>query len=287
MLTTQSRADYPPNPLEKNGYTLEFHDEFDGTTLDADRWIIAYLPQWSSTAQSAPNYTMANSNLVLQITQDQQPWCPEFDGEVRCSSIQTGSFSGALGSKIGQHRFSDALIVREAQPNIQKYTPQYGYFEIRAKGLTTSANHVSLWMIGYEDAPERSAEIALFELLGIQRNPARSGIRYGVHPWGDPDIAEEFYEDYFEMDSAQFHIYALEWTPTHLDFYIDNVKIRTIQQSPDYPMQFMLSVYELPFDGAWTGVYDPTDPYPRTFTVDYLRTYQPIGGYPRDFQFSS
>src|SRR6476646_8025757 len=160
MPSKLSPGDYPANPLEKPGYWLEFQDEFEVSALDLSKWVPFYLPQWSSRSLSAPNYYFEGSNLVLQITKDQPPWCPEFDGEVRCSSIQTGLFSGPVYSQLGQHRFNKECVVREAQPNIQKYTPQYGYFEIRAKGPSTSATLASLWMIGYEDAPEKSGEIA-------------------------------------------------------------------------------------------------------------------------------
>lgn len=266
---------FPANPLKKPGYNLEINDEFQDENLNTELWFPYYLPHWSSRMLSTPNYQISNGNLILMITKDQQPWCPEFDGEVRCSSIQTGEFAGPLGSHQGQHRFSKDCLVREVQEPVKNYTPQYGYFELRAKGLTTSANHVALWMIGYEDLPNRSAEIAIFELVGIHTSSNSSGIRYGVHPWGDPDIKEEFYEDFFDINTSKFHIYGLEWTPDHLDFYLDNEKIRTIYQSPRYPMQFMLSIYELRFEDAWTGSYDPLGPYPKTFTIDYLRAYQP------------
>jgi hypothetical protein len=279
MLDSFSGGDFPPNPLEKAGYRLEFHDEFDRDSLDSEKWLPFYLPHWSSRERSAPRYRIEDSQLILQIEKDQPPWCPEFDGEVRASSIQTGQFSGAAGSKIGQLFFNDACVVREAQTNVQTYTPQYGYFELRAKGLRTSANHAAWWMIGYSGVPEKSGEIAIFELVGAHTSATRSGVRFGVHPWGDPTIQDEFYEEYLSIDSAQYHIYGLEWTPTHLDFYVDNVKIKTIQQSIHYPMQFMLGLYEHPFEGAWTGVYDPHAPYPKTFTIDYFRAYQPDGGY--------
>jgi hypothetical protein len=274
-----SPGDFPANPVEKPGYRLEFHDEFDGPALDISKWVPFYLPHWSSRAQSTPIYTFENGNLVLQITKDQPPWCPEFDGAVRCSSIQTGEFAGPIGSPWGQLRFSDACVVREAQTNVQKYTPQYGYFELRAKGLNTSANHAAWWMIGYEDVPTQSGEIAIFELVGSHTSPTSSGIRFGVHPWGDPALKEEFYEEFLPIDTTQYHIYGLEWTPTHVDFYVDNTRLKTIHQSPQYPMQFMLSIYEHPFEGAWTGRYDPTAPYPKKFMVDYFRAYQPVGGY--------
>lgn len=31
--------DYPPNPLEKEGYRLIFHDEFDGKEINTDKWF--------------------------------------------------------------------------------------------------------------------------------------------------------------------------------------------------------------------------------------------------------
>ncbi len=33
-------GDCPPNPLEKAGYTLEFHDEFDGPLLDTNTLVM-------------------------------------------------------------------------------------------------------------------------------------------------------------------------------------------------------------------------------------------------------
>jgi len=279
MLSDLSRTNFPPNPINKQGYHLEFSDEFDQAKIDTDKWIPCYLPQWSSCERSKPNYKFEDNKLILQILKDQQPWCPEFDEGVICSAIQSGVFSGSAGSKFGQSRFSDKLVVRQEQINVQKYTPQFGYFEIRVKGLSTNANHVSLWMIGYEDIPENSAEICLFELLGSENGKEESVVRYGIHPWSDPTMHEEFFVDKFMLDSAHFHIYAVEWTPQHVDFYIDNIKIKRIHQSPQYPMQFMLGMFELPFEGAWNGVYNPDDAYPKTFTIDYVRGYQPIEGY--------
>lgn len=274
-------GDFPANPLEKAGYRLEFHDEFDEPSLDTTKWFPYYLPHWSSRERSAPHYEIRNGALVLQIAKDQQSWCPEFDGEVRASSIQTGAFAGPVGSRAGQLHFSDALVVREAQENVKTYLPQYGYFELRAKGLNTSANHVALWMIGYEDMPERSGEITVFEAVGAHSGRDASTVRFGILPWADPALQKEFYEETFPIDTTCYHLYAVEWKPAQVDYYIDNQLIKVIHQSPAYPMQFMLSIFEHPFEGAWTGVHDPAAPYPKEFTIDYFRAYQPIAGYSR------
>ncbi|HEU4323095.1 MAG TPA: YbaK/EbsC family protein [Roseiflexaceae bacterium] len=266
-----SRGDVPANPLEKPGYRLEFHDEFEAPDLDGAKWLACYLPQWSSRARSAPRYALRDGTLVLQIAAGQAPWCPEFDGGNRCSSLQTGVFSGPLGSPIGQHRFHPACVVREPQANTRTYTPQYGYFELRAKASADPATMVALWMIGYEDAPERSAEIAIMEIKGAGVSPEGARVGYGVHPWSDPAIADTFFEDVLAIDPTCFHIYAAEWKPDGIDFYVDNHKIRTIGQSPRYPMQFMLGIYEFPSPANHAG--SPAL-YPKEFVVDYFRAYQ-------------
>lgn len=272
-------GDFPPNPLHKPGYALERQDAFEGAALDETLWLPYYLPHWSSRAATVPRHAFEDGALILQIERDQPPWSPEFDGQVRVSSIQTGHYSGPVGSTAGQLRFSDKLVVREAQENVRKYTPQYGYFELRAKGPSAGATHGSLFMIGYEDEPEHSGEICVCELLGAYAGENASRVKLGIHPWSDPSLTDEFFTHAVPFDIRDFHIYAVEWTPERVDFYIDNLKVRTINQSPRYPMQFMLSMYELPFEGAWNGVYDRSESYPRRFTVDYFRAYQPVGGY--------
>jgi beta-glucanase (GH16 family) len=116
--------------------------------------------------------------------------------------------------------------------------------------------------------------------MGAHVRPHASRIGYGVHPWHDPAITDEFYEDFLELDATHFHVYAAEWTPTHIDFYVDNHLIRTVHQSPQYPMQFMLSVYEIPQPGAAATFAADAKDYPKQFVVDYFRAYQPEQGYP-------
>lgn len=266
-------GDFPPNALAKPGYHLVFHDAFDDSALNLDHWIPYYLPQWSSRAQSAARYHLAGGALTLRIDADQPPWCPEFDGAVKCSSLQTGLFAGPVGSPIGQHRFNPACRVREAQPTRRTFTPQYGYFEARVKAPATPGYLGALWLIGFEETPAQSGEITLFELFGDHITPTASEVRYGVHPFQDPALTDEFYRDTLPIDASQFHIYAVEWTPTHIDFYVDNIKRRTVHQSPAYPMQFMLNIYELP------GANPSATGYPQQFVIDDFRAYFPDDGY--------
>ena len=48
-----------------------------------------------------------------------------------------------------------------------------------------------------------------------------------------------------------------------------------MRQSPAYPMQFMLNIYEFADD---PGLPSPPDRYPKTFVVQRFRGYRPIAG---------
>ena len=250
-------------------FELEFEDTFDGDELDPDRWLPYYLPHWSSRERSRARYQVGGGLLRLLIEADQQPWCPELDGEVRVSSLQTGAFAGPVGSTVGQHRFNADAVVREAQPNVRLYTPQYGRFELRAKTSDDPLTMVALWMIGYEDEPERSAEICVCEIFGRDVQPDRVVVGMGVHPFADPRIVDDFSRLSIPIDAREFHVYAAEWTPDHVAFSVDGSLVMTVDQSPAYPMQLMLGIYAFPPpDGEPAATPDPN------FVVDYVRGYR-------------
>jgi hypothetical protein len=249
-------------------YEIEFEDTFEEDVLDPRRWIPHYLPHWSSRERSAARYEVGGGRLRLQITADQQPWCPELDGDIRVSSLQTGVFAGPVGSTIGQHRFNANAVVTEAQRNARLYTPHHGRIELRAKALDDPRTMVALWMIGYEDEPERSAEICVCEIFGRDVGPRRAKVGMGVHPFGDPRIVDDFAAVEVPIDAREFHVYGAEWTPGRVAFFVDGDLVRDVGQAPDYPMQLMLSIYEFPGESDSRRT---TSEYPKELVVDYVR----------------
>jgi hypothetical protein len=251
-------------------FELEFEDTFDGDELDRSRWLPWYLPHWSSRERAAARYELGGGSLRLLVEEDQQPWCPELDGEVRVSSLQTGAFAGPVGSPLGQHRFHPAAVVREEQEAVRLYTPCYGRIELHARGTDDPTAMVALWLIGYEDEPERSGELCVFEQLGRDVEPGRARVGMGVHPFGDPRLEDDFARVPLELDVRDLHEYAAEWTPDGVDFLVDGRLVRRTAQSPAYPMQLMLGLYELPSpEGSGR-----TGPYPKVFDVDAVRGYR-------------
>jgi hypothetical protein len=240
---------------------LEFADEFTGPRLDTSKWIPYYLPHWSSRAQAAARYSFGTSGLVLRIDADQEPWCPEYDGGNKTSTLQTAA-------NAGQSRFRDDLVVREEQPAERLYLMHHGYVEIRLKALADPDAMVALWMIGYEDEPERSGEICVCEIFGRETEPGLVRVGMGVHPFGDPAIVDDFTKVPVEIDIDAFHTYGANWTSESVEFFVDGERVKTVGQSPGYPLQLMLGIFEFPrTDGSAPG------PYPKEFEVDYIRVY--------------
>lgn len=264
----------PDDPRHRDGYVLELDETFDATELDPTRWVPHYLPQWSSREASAARYALGDGTLRLRVEADQPPWCPDLDGQLRVSSLQTGVFSGPVGSRVGQHRFHPDAVVREAQDELRLYTPQYGWVEMRARATDDPAAMVALWLIGFEDSPERSAEICVAEIFGRDVGPGEARVGMGVHPFGDPTIVDEFAAHPVAIDAREPHTYAVDWTPEHVDFLVDGTRVTRVRQSPAYPMQLMLDVYAFPApDGG-----PPPGPYPKELVVEHVRGYRRADG---------
>ena len=247
---------------------LVFSDGFETGVLDPARWLPAYLPQWSSRARSAPRYAVEDGRLILQIAADQEPWCPEWDGAIRVSSIQTGVFAGPLGSSIGQCHFRQDLVVREEQQPARLFTPQYGRVELRAAAVADPDVMVALWMIGFEDAPEECGEICVSEIFGRDVRPGSVEVGMGIHPFADPHLVDDFEQVELPIDALEPHTYAAEWTPSGVAFLVDERIVKRTAQAPDYPMQLMLGIYE--------SAPTPDRAYPKRFVVDHVRGYAPL-----------
>jgi Glycosyl hydrolases family 16 len=224
-----------------------FSDDFDGAALDTGVWVPHYLPQWSSRAETAAVYTLADSELRLTIPLDQGLWCAGLhEPPLRVSGIQSGVFSGAVGSTVGQLPFRDGLVVREFQPALWGWTPRYGRLEVRARMELTPRSMASVWMAGLEDAPERSGEINLFEVFGDTLEDGSAAVGSGIKAFRDPALTQEFDAPRLAIDVAEHHVYAADWRPGRVDISIDGEHVKTVRQAPDYPMQMIVAVFDFP-----------------------------------------
>lgn len=268
------------SPIDKPGYRLIYQEEFDGQQLDEQKWVDKYLSSWTKTPEAAkPTYVMENGLMKLQINKETNPWAPEYDGQTVVSGFTTGN-RNAL------HNWTSNNAVRNPIGTELTHINQYGYYEIRAMGQPGSARHVAWWLLGFEDTPEESAEIDIFEILGNNSNK----VPVNFHRWNDPDAPDGngFAYTNSNMDfHNEYHTYGFNWIegagsgaqPDKMEFYVDGVKFGEKNVNIDYPLIQLFSIYEKR-GGGWTGIWLPR-PYPNTFRIDYVRVYKKIpDGYP-------
>jgi hypothetical protein len=246
-------------------------DDFAGPDLDRSVWLPHYLPAWSSRAASAASYRTAQPGLVLDVPVDHPRWC-ESDHEppLRVSGLQTGSFSGPVGSTVGQQPFRDGQLVREEQPRFEGFLTDGGHVELRCRMHLSPRSMASLWMVGFEDEPHRCGEICVVEVFGrslrYDHDPPSAEVGMGFKAFRDPDLAQDFAALRLPIDVAEPHTYAVDRDADKAVFTVDGVEVRRCPRPPAYPLQLMLAVFDFP---EWsTG--DDTDLVP-SITVERVR----------------
>ncbi|SDR80464.1 Glycosyl hydrolases family 16 [Friedmanniella luteola] len=232
-------TEQPPGPTSL--------DERFAAGLDEQTWTPAYMPAWSSRAAAAATWSVQADGLHLSLPPEHPRWCPDLHpGALRVSAVQSGNWSGPLGSTRGQQPFADGLVVTEEQPAQWGCTPWYGRVEVECRAVLDPASMFSAWMVGLEDRPERCGEICLVEVFGDTVAGGSVGLGSGLHPFRDPALHEEFSAEPTALDVAGWHRYAVTWTPDGVTFSVDGRTHRTSAQSPAYPMELVLAVFDFP-----------------------------------------
>ena len=230
---------------------MPFRDDFDGADLDRDVWLPHYLPAWSSRAQTQASYHLADSCLVLDVPVDHPVW-PVHEPPLRVSAIQSGSWSGPVGSRYGQQRFQDGQLVAEEQPRFEGWLPSSGHVEIRCWMNLSARSMGALWLAGFEDDAEqrRCGELCVVEIFGksVERSAdgASCEVGVGIKAFRDPDLTQDFDSPRLPVDVSGFHTYAVDWDAEEAVFSVDGGDVRRCPRPPTYPLQLMVAVYDFP-----------------------------------------
>jgi beta-glucanase (GH16 family) len=232
----------PAESIDKPGWKLTFHDEFDGTQLDPSKWDDHY---WHGRTHSnneleyyAPDgYEVADGRLRLK-------------GERRA---------------MAGHDYTSGMI-----SSFGHYAQQYGYFEIRAKFPKGKGFWPAFWLLPTNK--QWPPEIDVLEILGHEPNKV-----YFTNHWRDAAGTHRSHGQSFSGPdfSADYHTFAIDWEPGEITWYVDG--IQRARSTAGVPAEPMYVIANLAVGGDWPGNPDATTPFPGYMDIDYIRVYQQAG----------
>jgi len=160
-------------------------------------------------------------------------------------------------------------------------TQAYGRFEARIRIPRGQGLWPAFWMLGDNiDAVgwPRCGEIDIMENIG--REPTMvHGTMHGPGYSGAGGIGGPYTLARGEF-ADDFHVYAVEWSPGLIQWFVDSTEyFRTTQSSIpvnsswafDHPFFLLLNVA---VGGGWPGDPDATTIFPQTMLIDYVRVYR-------------
>jgi beta-glucanase (GH16 family) len=244
-------------------WKLVWSDEFNGpngSPVDASKWVSETggggwgNDELESYTARLDNAVQENGNLVIKVLQE------KYTGKDGVARDYTSARLKTLG------RFSQT----------------YGRFEARMKIPRGQGIWPAFWMLGVDiDKPgwPTCGEIDIMENIG--KEPALvHGTIHGPGYSGANGIGSPFALPTDQRFADDFHLFAVEWEPNAIRFYVDDhlYATRTPADLPkgtkwvyDHPFFLLLNVA---VGGGWPGNPDATTVFPQTMLVDYVRVYE-------------
>ena len=241
--------------------TLVWGEEFDGEWLDPRRW---FFETGDGSQYSLVGW--GNDELQWYLTDS--------------ALLENGLLviTARRESQNGYDYTSARLHTRS------RFAFRYGRIEARIRLPGGQGLWPAFWLLPQEDTYgtwAASGEIDIMEAInlgGTGGNTVFGTLHYGGE---SPDNVLSGNE-YVVPGSAtdEFHLYALEWDPTEIRWYVDDV-LYAMQNfwhtaSADYPAPFDRSFYILlnvAVGGRFPGAPSPGTVFPVTMEVDYVRVY--------------
>ncbi len=248
----------PSDSQARAGWKLVWHDEFEGVRPDPGKWTYA-----------VGGNGFGNDELEYYTDRPQNVY--EQDGNLVLNAIEE-QYTGADGVS---RAYTSGRIRTKG-----KFSQTYGRFEARIKIPYGQGIWPAFWMLGDDGAkwPD-CGEIDIMENIGREPGTVHGTI-HGPGYSGARGISTPYKLPGGESFSAGFHVYAIEWRPESIQWYVDDALYRTVTPADlpagakwvyNHPFYLLLN---LAVGGRWPGNPDATTSFPQKMYVDYVRVYR-------------
>jgi beta-glucanase (GH16 family) len=236
-----------------NWNTLVWSDEFEGTSLKTANWKYE-TGNWGWGNNEKENYTTNNATVAGGVL------------DIVAKSDLTSARIKSAGLK----------------------TFKYGKIQARIKCDQGTGSWPAYWMLGTCSSTwPQQGEIDILEHANNNNYTLQTchwssnGISAtsGVHAsYGTADLKNQG-KTIPTMDVSEWHVYTIEWTSSHIDFYVDSTKTMAIDvgnsanglDAYNYPFYF---IFNFAIGGDFPQVWSGFTNLPWHMYVDYVRVYQ-------------
>ncbi|MCF8419650.1 MAG: glycoside hydrolase family 16 protein [Melioribacteraceae bacterium] len=243
---------------EREGYTLIWNDEFEGTEIDDTKW------------EHEVNASGGGNN-ELQYYTDRRENSYVDSGKLNIVALrETYTASGTT-------RDYTSARMRTANNGDWKYVR----IDVRAKIPYGQGMWPAIWMLPtdweYGGWPA-SGEIDIMEHVGYDPGKVHGSVHTEAynHRIGTQKSAQTIVPDANE----NFHIYSVEWTKDSIEVFVDEKKYFSFLNDNEgnyktwpFDKRFHL-LLNVAVGGDWPGAPDETTKFPKIMEVDYVRVFQ-------------
>ncbi len=256
------------DPNNTGGWVLNerFSDEFNGSELDRDKWIVQgeggryYIWRGRAPAQYAAHNVRVEDGMLKLRSQ----WEPDFDFHPEPHN----------GFTYGEYDGEPMPVTAAAVISRDRF--MHGYMEVRTRAADAAVTS-AFWAIGHQ------SEIDFYEQLG---RPKRQGnvrdnyYMFSIYDWRPPVVRpNKVWTHVHELPfrvADEFHVYGCEWEDETLRFYLDGELVREVTRDEVGERWTLTNPMELWFDKEifeWLGV-PHEEELPVDYEIDYVRVWQ-------------
>lgn len=247
----------------------------DGETPAPERQIV-FQDEFSGPAGTLPNPAKWGFDVGTDWGNAQL----EFDTDRAANAALDGD--GHLVITARREAYQGSAYTSARMTTAGKFEPTYGRFEARIKLPVGQGIWPAFWLLGADletvGWPE-TGEIDILEFRGQEPNVLFHSLHGPGYSAGN--AVTRRYEFPGGRLDTDFHVYAVEWTPDTIEWFVDGTRYfsATRQSLPgewvfDHPFYIILNVA---VGGGFVGPPDASTSFPQTMMVDWVRVYEPAG----------
>jgi beta-glucanase (GH16 family) len=275
------------------GWKLVWSDEFDETEIDKTKW----------------DFDSGNGFYDYDANQWINGWGNDelqyYTSEPRNAFVKGGLLHiQALKESFQGCGYTSARLKTRKKDGNALFNQRYGRFEFRAKLPTGQGVWPALWMLPQGNKYGQwacSGEIDVMEARGQEPTKVLGTLHFGSR-WPVNTHSSKDYVLPNRGTIADFHVYALEWEPGEIRWFVDGKQYASQSfwwsssktnggRGLNPKREADLNPWPAPFDqpfylvmnvavgGKFLGNPANTTVFPAEMVVDYVRVYERVGGY--------